>query len=110
MNGPPRFRLISKTVLAVCLRMAFGATERKGVRVQLRVGLHQRTRLGIGELDEPAERVREADLRDRATVHLEKPRTRDEVRQAARAGDRDVQAVAREQELDPARNVLAARA
>src|SRR5262249_43031151 len=40
---------------------------------------------GRGELDEPAEGVREAHLRDRPTVHLEQPRARDAVGEAARA-------------------------
>ena len=47
---------------------------------------------------------------DRAAVHLEQPRARDQVREAARPRDRDVQPVPREQELEPARHVLAARA
>jgi hypothetical protein len=43
------------------------------------------------QLDEAAERVCQAHLRDRAAVHLEQPRTRDQVCEAARTRDRDVQ-------------------
>ena len=47
---------------------------------------------------------------DRAAVHLQQPRARDEVREAPRPRDGDVQPVPREQELEAARHVLPARA
>ena len=66
--------------------------------------------LRLRHLDEPAQRVREPHLRDRAAVHLEQARRAHEIGEAPRARDRDVQPVAREQELEAARDVLAARA
>ena len=62
--------------------------------------------MSTGELDEPAERVRQPHLRDRAAVDVEQPRARHQVGEALRAGDGDVQSVAREQELEPARDVF----
>ena len=61
------------------------------------------------ELDEPAERVRELQVLDGAAVDLEQPRRAGDVREALRARDGDVQSVARHQEVEPARDVLAAR-
>jgi hypothetical protein len=48
----------------------------------------------LGELDEAAERVRDSHLRDRRAVHLEQPRARHEVGEAACARDRHVEPVA----------------
>jgi hypothetical protein len=61
-------------------------------------------------LDEPAERVHEPHLVDRVAADVDQARAADQVREALRARDRDVQAVAREQGLEAARDLGAARA
>jgi hypothetical protein len=62
------------------------------------------------DLDEPPEGVREPHLLDRAAVGVQQTRARDQVREALRPRDRHVQAVAREEEVEPARDVVRARA
>ena len=49
----------------------------------------------FGELDEAAERVREAHVVDRLAVDVEERRRADEVRKALRARDSDVQSIPR---------------
>src|SRR5919109_4281200 len=68
------------------------------------------SRLLLGHLHEPAERIYELHLLHRPTFRIKKPRAGDDVGQAARPRDRHVQAVPREEEVEPARDVLAARA
>ena len=48
----------------------------------------------LGELDEPTKRIRQPHMRDRAAVDLQQPRRADEIREALRPRDRDVQPVA----------------
>jgi hypothetical protein len=52
----------------------------------------------FGDFDEAAEGVREPHLLHRPAIRIQQPRARVQVRQALRARDRHVQAVAREEE------------
>ena len=71
--------------------------------------MSQRLPSPIRVLNQQAQRVREAHLLDRPAVRIEETRRTDEVRQALGARDRDVEAVAAEEELDVARDLGAAR-
>src|SRR4029077_18137113 len=66
-----------------------------------------RARLG-GELHEAAKRIGEPHVIDRAAVDLEQPWRADEVREALRPGDGNVEPVAREEEVEAPRYILAA--
>jgi hypothetical protein len=65
--------------------------------------------VALGVLDQPTQGVDELHLLDRVTARLQQAGRADKNREALRAGDRDVEAVARKEEREIPRHVLAAR-
>jgi hypothetical protein len=66
--------------------------------------------VACGQLDERAQRVSQPHLLHRPAIRVQQPRARHQVRQALRSRDRHIEPVAREQEVQPARDVFSCRA